>query len=220
MTLMSVPIDSITEDHLRSLIENQVMELRVIEYKRELPGRSDGDKKEFLSDVCSFANTAGGDLMYGIAESGGTPQHLVGIDADNVDAEISRQASSIRDGIGPRIPGIQHQPVQLENGKYVLVLRVPRSFARPHVVTYQNHWKFYARTSNGKYQMDVDEVRRAFVLSESVADRIRAFRAERLSQVVSRETPVPVEGTSRVVLHVVPISAFDAPTSFVDLDIR
>jgi hypothetical protein len=68
--------------------------------------------------------------------------------------------------------------------------------------------------------MDVDEVRRAFVLSESVADRIRAFRAERLSRVVSGETPVPIEGTSRVVLHVVPISAFDAPASFVDLDIR
>src|SRR5215208_225751 len=219
MTLMSVPIDSITEGHLRSLIENQVMELRLIEYKRELPGRSDGEKKEFLADVCSFANTAGGDLTYGIAESGGTPQHLVGIDADDVDAEISRLGSSIRDGIRPRIPGIQHQPVRLENGEHALVLRIPRSFARPHVVTYKNHWKFYARTSNGKYQMDVDEVRRAFVLSESVADRIRAFRAERLSRVVSGETPVPIKGTGRVVLHVVPISAFDSPTSVVDLDI-
>jgi hypothetical protein len=89
MTLMSVPIDSITEGHLRSLIEDQVIELRLIEYKRELPGRSDRDKKEFLADVCSFANTAGGDLMYGIVESGGTPQHLVGIAADNVDARRS-----------------------------------------------------------------------------------------------------------------------------------
>jgi hypothetical protein len=100
------------------------------------------------------------------------------------------------------------------------VLRIPRSFARPHVVTYKNHSKFYARTSNGKYQMDVDEVRRAFVLSESVADRIRAFRAERLSRVVSGETPVPIKGTGRVVLYVVPISAFDSPGSGVDLDIR
>src|SRR5215216_2691561 len=220
MTLMSVPIDSITEDHLRSLIEDWVMELRLIEYKRELPGSSDGDKKEFLADVCSFANTTGGDLIYGIAESGETPVDLVGIAADDIDAEISRLESSVRDGIQPRIPGLQHQPVRLDSGKHALVLRVPRSFARPHVVTYKNHWKFYARTSNGKYQMDVGEVRRAFVLSESVADRIRAFRAERLSRVVSRETPVLIEGTSRVVLHVVPISAFDAPALFVDLDIR
>jgi hypothetical protein len=221
MTLMSVPIDSITENHLRALIEDQVIELRVIEYKQELPGRSDGDKKQFLADVCSFANTAGGDLIYGMTESGGIPQNLAGVDAgNNLDAEISRLESSIRDGIRPRIPGIHHQPVRLESGKHALVLRVPRSFSRPHVVTYKNHWKFHARTSNGKYQMDVDEVRRAFVLSESVADRIRAFRAERLSRVVSGETPIPIEGTGRVVLHVVPISAFDSPASVVDLDIQ
>jgi hypothetical protein len=67
--------------------------------------------------------------------------------------------------------------------------------------------------------MDVGEVRRAFVLSESVADRIRAFRAERLGRVVAGETPVPIEGTGSVVLHVVPISAFDSPASGVDLDI-
>ena len=134
MTLMSVPIELITEYHLRSLVDNQVRELRLIEYKRELPGRSERDKKEFLADVCSFANAAGGDLMYGIAESGGTPQHLVGITTDDVDAEISRLEGSIRDGIRPRIPGIKPQPVRLENGEHVLVLRVPRSFARPHVV--------------------------------------------------------------------------------------
>ena len=77
----------------------------------------------------------------------------------------------------------------------------------------------HSRSSAGKYPMDVGEVRRAFVLSEGVADRIRAFRAERLSRVVAGETPVAIEGTSRVVLHVVPISAFDSPASVVDLDI-
>jgi len=35
VTLMSVLIDSITEDHLRSLIDDQVVELRIIEYKRD-----------------------------------------------------------------------------------------------------------------------------------------------------------------------------------------
>jgi hypothetical protein len=219
MTLRSVPIDSITEDHLQALIDNQVAELRAIEYKRELPGKTDGPKKEFLADVCSFANTSGGDLMYGITESDGTPRELVGVNADNVDAEISGLESSIRDGIAPRIQGIRTQRVRLENGNHVLVIRVPRSFSRPHVVTYKNHWKFYARSSNGKHQMDVGEVRRAFVLSENVADRIRAFRAERLGRVVSGDTPMPIEGPS-VVLHVVPISAFDSPTSVVDLDIR
>ena len=220
MSLMSVPIDSITEDDLLSLIDKQVAELRTIEYKRELPGRSDGEKREFLADVSSFANTTGGDLVYGMTESGGMPQELPGFETSDIDGEISRLGSSIHAAIQPRILGVQHHPVQLENGKYALVIRVPRSFSRPHVVTYKNHWKFYARIPNGKYQMDVDEVRRAFVLSENVADRIRAFRAERLGRVVSGDTPAPLESTGKVVLHVVPISAFDTPASVVDLDIR
>src|SRR5215213_2740116 len=219
MTLMSVPIDSMTEGHLRSLIEDQVMELRVIEYKQELPGQRPEDKREFLADVCSFANTAGGDLVYGMTENGGMPQDLPGFETSNIDDEINGLENSIRDGIGPRIWGVRSFPLRLRSGAHALVLRVPRSFSRPHVVTFRGHWRFYARSSAGKYPMDVDEVRQAFVLSESVADRIRAFRAARLSQVVSGETPVPIEGTSRVVLHVVPISAFDSPASVVDLDI-
>jgi hypothetical protein len=220
MTLTSVPIDSITEDHLRSLIEDQAMELRVIEYKQELPGKRPEDKREFLADVCSFANTAGGDLVYGMTENGGMPQDLPGFETSNIDDEINGLENSIRDGIEPRIWGVRSFPLRLRSGAHALVLRVPRSFSRPHVVTFRGHWRFYARSSAGKYPMDVDEVRRAFVLSESVADRIRAFRAARLSQVVSGETPVPIEGTSRVVLHVVPISAFDSPASVVDLDIQ
>jgi len=80
MTLMSIPIDSITEDHLRSLIEDQVMELRVIEYKQELPGKRPEDKRVFLADVCSFANSAGGDLVYGMTENGGMPRELPGFE--------------------------------------------------------------------------------------------------------------------------------------------
>jgi hypothetical protein len=219
MTLMSVPIDSITEDHLRSLIENQAMELRLIEYKQELPGKRPEDKREFLADVCSFANTAGGDLVYGMTEDGGMPRELPGFETSNIDGEINGLENSIRDGIGPRIWGVRSFPLQLRSGAHALVLRVPRSFSRPHVVTFRGHWRFYARSSAGKYPMDVEEVRRAFVLSERVADRIRAFRAERLGRVVSGETPVTIKGTGRVVLHVAPISAFDSPASVVDLDI-
>jgi predicted HTH transcriptional regulator len=165
MTLMSLPIDSITEDHLRSLIDDQVAELRLIEYKGELPGRSHEDKREFLADVCSFANAAGGDLVYGMIEDGGMPRELPGFETSNIDGEINQLENLIRDGIGPRIWGVRSLPLQLRSGKHALVLRVPRSFSRPHVVTRKGHWRFYARSSAGKYPMDVGEVRQAFVLS-------------------------------------------------------
>jgi hypothetical protein len=43
------------------LVDNQVSEHKTIEYKEALLGNADGDKKEFLADVSSFANESGGD---------------------------------------------------------------------------------------------------------------------------------------------------------------
>lgn len=61
-------VNDITENDLLALISDGVAEGRSIDYKRELPGNSDGDKKEFLADASSFANTEGGDLVFGMLE--------------------------------------------------------------------------------------------------------------------------------------------------------
>ena len=71
MNLRSVPIEAVTKEHLCSLVVEGVAELRSIECKRELPGEDYEDKKECLADVSSFANTGGGDIVFGIAETGG-----------------------------------------------------------------------------------------------------------------------------------------------------
>ncbi|QIN81056.1 hypothetical protein GBA65_21705 (plasmid) [Rubrobacter marinus] len=97
------------------------------------------------------------------------------------------------------------------------MLRIPRSFSRPHVVVFKNWSRFFTRSSNGKHQMDVDEVRAAFLGSEAIAERVRAFRADRLGRIVSGEGSATLEGSARAVLHVVPLSAFDSPPPFVDL---
>ena len=39
------PLNSIEESDLQQLIDNQVSEGKIIEYKKALPGNSDGDKK-------------------------------------------------------------------------------------------------------------------------------------------------------------------------------
>ena len=190
MSLWSVPIDEIGKAHLEGLVEDGVAEGRDIDYKLTLPGGSDADKREFLADVSSFANAGGGDVVFGVDESGGAPTDLEGL-ADNLDAATLRLEGSIRDGVAPRIQGVRTRRVPLRNGRSALVLRVPRSFARPHVVTFKNHWKFFTRSSNGKHQMDVDEVRAAFLGSEAIAERVRAFRADRLGRVAFGEGPVP-----------------------------
>ena len=58
---------------LQNLIDHQVREGKVIEYKRDLYGNTDSEKKEFLADVSSFANTVGGDLIIGMDEEEALP---------------------------------------------------------------------------------------------------------------------------------------------------
>jgi predicted HTH transcriptional regulator len=97
------PFEAITEDDLLALIANAVSEGRTIDYKRELPGNSDSEKKEFLADVSSFANTGGGDLVFGMDEVEGLATQLIGFQSANADLEIQRLESILASGLDPRI---------------------------------------------------------------------------------------------------------------------
>ena len=203
--------DKIAEEDLQALIDNSVLEGKTIEYKQSLPSNSDSDKKEFLADVSSFANASGGDLIYGMIEdkNTGIPKTLEGLTIENVDREIGRLDSMIREGIEPRILGITIKSVNLSNSKIALIFRVSKSWISPHRVSFKGHGKFYSRSANGKYPMDVAELRIAFNLSETITERIRRFREDRISKIFANETPVPFYDTAKIVLHLIPVISFN-----------
>ena len=204
-------VNEITKDDLQALIDNSKLEGKTIEYKQSLPDNSDSDKKEFLADISSFSNASGGDLIYGITEDRdkGVPKKLEGLTIENIDREINRLESMIRDGIEPRISGIVHKPINLSNSKVALIIRIPRSWNSPHRVSFKGQDKFYTRSAKGKYPMDVTELRIAFNLSETITERIRRFREDRISKIFANETPVPFYDTAKTVLHLIPINSFN-----------
>lgn len=210
MLLRGKPLESVNETDLQALVVNEIAEGKTIEYKSELPKNSNSDKKEFLADVSSFTNSSGGYLIYGIKEKGGVAKEITGIEITNsIESEILRLETIIRDGIDPRITGMKIQPIKLQNSKLVIIIEVPKSWAMPHMVIFQNHSRFFSRNSTGKNQLDVGEIRAAFVLSESFAEKVRIFRMERLSKIVSGETPVPLATAPKMILHIIPFPAFD-----------
>jgi predicted HTH transcriptional regulator len=71
MSLATKPTSQITEVDLEALITDKEAEGKTIDYKRDRLGQSDGDKKEFLYDVSSFANAAGGHIVFGMDENEG-----------------------------------------------------------------------------------------------------------------------------------------------------
>lgn len=172
------------------------------------------DKKEFLADVSSFANAAGGYLIYGMRENSGIASELCGLENINADAEIRRLENIIRDGIKPRIPGVSLWAIPLRTSRDAIIIHIPMSWASPHMVTFKNDSKFHSRNSAGKYQLDVSELRAAFVLSETTTERIRNFRIERLSKIIAGETPVLLNETAKIILHIIPFGAFNPATRF------
>lgn len=202
------------ENDLQKLVDNQNPEIKTIEYKESLTGNSDSDKKEFLADVSSFANAAGGYLIYGMREKSGIPSELCGLESIDADAEILRLDNIIRDGIKPRIPGVSLWAIPLRTSKDAIIIRIPMSWASPHMVTFKNNSKFHSRNSAGKYQLDVSELRAAFVLSETTTERIRNFRIERLSKIIAGETPILLNETAKIILHIIPFGAFNPAKRF------
>lgn len=206
------PLDQIAESDLQTLISNGVREGRTIEYKRDLPGNADADKREFLADVSSFTNTAGGDLIYGVEEDQGTPTRVVGLTLADPDLEIRRLESVIADGLEPRIRySLRLVPC---SGRSVPIIRTDKSWIGPHRVILRGHDKFYGRNASGKYPLDVTELRAAFTLASGVTDKIRAFRTDRIIDLANNVTPLPFVEGAKLILHVLPVDAFAGQPRF------
>jgi predicted HTH transcriptional regulator len=113
--LINKPLDAISEGDLDFLVQESILESKVIEYKKSLPNFDiPKEKKEFLADVSSFANASGGDLIYGIEESKGVPIDLCGLEIPETEIDkLKRKIEGIiRLNIGPRIPGIHASSVK------------------------------------------------------------------------------------------------------------
>lgn len=210
------PFDAIAKTDIEALIASGVHECKTLEYKQELPGPSDDAKKEFLADVSSFANASGGDMIYGIkaavdASGGktGAPGSVQPITETTADEAKLRLENMIRDGIAPRLH-VQIKEIPgwgVDGLGFLILLRIPRSFASPHMVTFKGSSRFFSRNSAGKYRLDVGELRAAFLATDSQAERIKRFREDRLAQIVADETPV-VLASRRLVVHLIPIASF------------
>jgi hypothetical protein len=217
--MLSKAIDALSYADIEALVTNSVGEGRTLDFKRDLIGRTDEDKREFLADVSSFANTAGGDLILGVEESHGMAVSIAGLELTDPDAEILRLESIVRAGLEPRLPRIEPRWIPGPNGRGVLVVRTPRSWAAPHRVIFRDHAKFYGRSSAGKYSLDVAELRGAFVNAEGIVHSIRRFRQEQIAAVEADETPVMLRQGSKLVFHIIPLSAFtEAPQISFDTD--
>ncbi|MFA6525380.1 MAG: ATP-binding protein [Patescibacteria group bacterium] len=202
----------ITLADIEDLKKNSISEGKTIEYKKDLNISSDSEKKEFLKDLTSFANTAGGDLIFGIEEKGGIPENIEGITVVDENELKGRLENLIRDSIEPRIK-VDYNFIDIGDNK-ILIIRLAKSWNSPHRVTHRGHNKFYGRNANGKYEFDTNELRDAFNLSEVLLEKFNDFKADRIIKITSNESPMPTEPGAKIIMLFIPLSAFTPNTSY------
>jgi Putative DNA-binding domain len=139
-------LDLKTRADLQRLIDEKLTESLTLEYKASpaLDRSSDG-RRELVKDVTAFANSAGGQIIYGIPEKNGVPQPLdCGVDCAQISPEWIDQVMSTN--ASPRVQNLGVTSIPLDEGgthvAYVLSIPQATSFA-PHQNTLDH--KYYRR---------------------------------------------------------------------------
>lgn len=185
MHLSEQQVTGLTEASLRGFLSLAVPEGLYLDYKEAVSGTSDKEgKREFLKDVTAFANAAGGHVFLGVREpSDGVSldAQLVGLDnCVTLAQDLERLAST---SIDPRIPGLRIVPIPIANERSCVVVHIPPSLTRPHMVNYGAHRSFYVRHSESSFPMTTHEIREAVLVSVSAEARARLYVERRLDEV-------------------------------------
>jgi hypothetical protein len=192
------PLREIRENEIRVLIDSGLEEHLQLEYKSALYEDNDRGRREFLLDICMFANSSGGILLIGIPErrdDQGQPTGVpdaagaVGLEVPNPEAVLTAYDARVTEAIEERLP-LESAAIDVGNGRRVLAVRVPNSTRKPHSVRQQGHIYFPARRERQRYHLSVREIKELVMRTASRLQQAEellgsAFRA------VARSSDVP-----------------------------
>lgn len=203
----------IDDSTLQALCDDGAAESPTLDFKRTAPdARNEAARNEFLKDVCAFANSSGGDLVYGIEtheDVAVAPAPLFGETADQL---WRRLTDMLNDYIEPRISGITCKTISFGDDGYAFIVRVPPSFNGPHRYRVRGangvplHYCFVTRAGTKTADMDYTQIRNAFDRTSTLAERAQQFRHERIERLKVGATPRPMQNGPKSVLHFIPLA--------------
>ena len=127
---------------IEKIINTNSTEYKNLEFK-SLEALVPGSKDEIGKDVSSFANSAGGVIIYGIGEIKNGPDILLqleeGRDANDPYGKEWLE-NIIESNISPKIDGVFINPIKLANEKYIYVVVIPQS-TTAHMSGYNRYYK-------------------------------------------------------------------------------
>lgn len=206
---------NVNQEQLQSLIDNKVFENKELEYKDysftngKMP---DKQKEKFMKEIAAFANTNGGTIIIGMQEDNNRmPTRLtgVGFSIEEFDNWLSSFRQLILSRIRPHLHGVECIPVELNENNIAIVISVPKSYARPHSFWDGNKDEFFIRYANGITYMDIDDLRKEFLYSNGIQDKIRQFRKDRISMILANECVGDLGTDAKLVFFLIPEWSFE-----------
>src|ERR1700746_1712259 len=118
----------------QKMVDAQIEETLTLDYKAS-PALSRDSKNidELCKDVSALANSAGGQLIYGIEEDKATAKPLK-VDDGVGDPKSTREwiEQILNSKVQPRIDGVRIDRIDTETGKFGYVVTVKQSQTGPH----------------------------------------------------------------------------------------
>lgn len=153
--------NSIDQSFLENLIQNGIEEDYQLDYK----GIEYNNNAEIAKDISSFANTEGGNIIYGICEKDNKPSEIFPINDQGFKERIDQISQT---GIDPPL-NIRIWPIDVnvnnQSGQ-VFVLYIPKKY--PHLHFAKKKKRYYKRTNFTSTPMERYEIEQAFYLKEKV----------------------------------------------------
>lgn len=177
LLLSRIDVQNMSYGSLLRFLKLGLQEGAQIDYKEALSGSSKNETyKEFLKDISAFANAHGGLLVIGVKEPEdglSIDDQILGVTAGtNLAKDLERVAATC---IDPRIPGLLIKPVPIQNNTDVILVFIPPSMNRPHMVSYKKHRSFYIRHSESSVPMTTHEIRDTVLSSATSEGRARSY---------------------------------------------
>jgi hypothetical protein len=148
-----------TKSDLERLKNDDIQESVTLDYKDAAAlGKTSPQRSELCKDVSAFANSAGGQIIYGIQEDGHHPVRVQDVDAVNP-ADISREwiEQVIDSNVQPRIQNLRIQPIDVAPGRVAYVITIPQATTNaPHQAPDN---KYYYRQNFQSVSMEDYQVR-------------------------------------------------------------
>ena len=142
-------ISEIEYEDLKKLIENDVSEGWVIEYKGSFP-----KNKNIANSIASFANSEGGWYFIGIEEkeNESKPSEIIGFDLDDYKKPADKVTNVVKDNIDP-IPYFETKLVEIPDNKFVLVVQVFEGNDVPYI----SNGSVYIRVGETSKPLAIDD---------------------------------------------------------------